>query len=95
MKIAELIIVGLAIISGCECAPDRRLGPEEIISIEPHHATRIFIKYRDKNGQIYTETIHQSNKFKCKNTVIDPHDYLRLYGGSKPYGTFEEPKPLN
>jgi hypothetical protein len=84
-KIAILAVI-LAIL-GCEQYP-KRLGPEEIISVDPHHATRIFIKYRDKNGQIYIDTIHQSNKFSCGDVTIDPHDYLGLYGGSMPYGAF-------
>ena len=47
------------------------------------------IVYEDKNGQVYKKTIHQSNKFRCEDVVIDPRDYLSLYGGLMPYGKFD------
>ena len=64
----------------------KKLGIEKIIAIEPHHATRIFVIYKDKNGLYYSDTIHQSNTVTDGTTTINPHDYLSLYGGKKPYG---------
>ena len=92
-SIAVLIIaIGLTFIfSDCN-GRQKRLGPEKIISVDKHHDTRIFITYKDRNSQTYKEAIHQSNKFRCGDIVINPHDFLRIYGGEMPYGPFDAGK---
>ncbi len=92
-SIAVLIIaIGITFIfSDCN-ESQKRLGPEKIISVDKHSDTRIFITYKDRNSQTYKETIHQSNKFRCGDIVIDPHDFLGTYGGEMPYGPFDAGK---
>ncbi|MDO8260377.1 MAG: hypothetical protein Q7T50_02660 [Candidatus Magasanikbacteria bacterium] len=70
---------------GCNEYPNR-LGIEKIIAVEEHHATRIFVIYKDKNGSYYSDTIHQATTVTDGATTINPHDYLSLYGGKKSYG---------
>ena len=92
-SIAVLIIaIGITFIFSACNESQKRLGPEKIISVDKHHDTRIFITYKDRNSQTYIETIHQSNKFRCGDIVIDPHDFLRKYGGEMPYGPFDAGK---
>ena len=86
----SIIAIGITFIfSDCN---EKRLGPEKIISVHKHHATRIFITYKDRNGQTYKKTIHQSDKFRCGDIVIDPHDFLEIYGGEMTYGPFDAGK---
>ncbi|MEA2035964.1 MAG: twin-arginine translocation signal domain-containing protein [Nanoarchaeota archaeon] len=71
---------------------DRELsGCEKIISVEPYHSTRLFITYETPNSQTRV-SVHYSNKFRCGDVVIDPRDYLRICGGSMPYGAFDAEK---
>jgi len=92
-RIAVLIIaIGITFIfSDCN-ESQKRLGPEKIISVDKHHDTRIVITYKDRNSQTYKETIHQSNEFRCGDIVIDPHDFIEIYGGEMPYGPFDAGK---
>jgi hypothetical protein len=80
-----LVVLMAFMLASCDECP-KRLGIEKIIAVEPHHATRIFVIYKDKNGLYYRDTIHQSNIVTGGTTVINPHDYLSLYDGKKPYG---------
>lgn len=82
----------IACILGCSPSKQEMLGPKEIIAIDSHHYTRIFITYKDLNGQIYNESIHHSNKFIGSDIIINPHDFLALYGGSFPFGPFDAEK---
>lgn len=80
------ILVAFVIFVLVGCNETNRLGMEKIIAVEEHHATRVFIIYKDKNGSYYNATIHQSNTVTDGITTINPHDYLSLYGGKRPYG---------
>ena len=89
-SIAVLIIaIGITLIFSACNESQKRLGPEKIILVDKYHYTRIFITYKDRNGQTYKETIHQTYKFRCGDIVIDPHDFLGIYGGEMPYGPFD------
>jgi len=82
----------LAGLLGCSQSKQEMLGPEEIIAIDSHHYTRIFITYKDLNGSVYNKSIHHSNKFICSGIIINPRDFLALYGGSFPFGPFDAEK---
>lgn len=82
--IFTLLTIALVLFNCGESHP--KLGIEKIIAVEPHHATRVLVVYKDKNGRYYTDTIHQSNSITDGTITINPHDYLAGYGGKKSYG---------
>jgi len=88
LSLALPAVLVVAMSAGCDRGPEK-LGPDEILVIEPHHETRIFITYRDKNEQTYRQTVHRSTKFKCGDIVIDPRDFLKSHADRMPYGAFD------
>lgn len=79
------------VLNSCNEIPEK-MGPKDIISVEPYHATRIKIIYLDRNGNIYTKTLHHLNEFESEEGIIDPQDYLVFYGGKMDYGKFDSTK---
>ena len=80
------VILAMAIcLNSCSHSP-RRLGIDYIVAVLPQHATRVIVVYRDKNGLMYDESLHQSNTETDGKIIVNPQDYLSLYGGKKDYG---------
>lgn len=80
---AIFLFLGLFIFLGCEKTGPERLGIKKIIAVEPHHATRVVVVFKDHNGLYYSESIHHSGSFSDGKITINPSDYL---SGQKHYG---------
>ena len=80
-----ILLLLLALLSDCKEGP-KKMGIEKIIAVEPHHATRITVVYKDKNGMYYRTSLHQSRIITDGFITINPHDYLIGYGDKKTYG---------
>ena len=84
-----LVGIVLGSSAGCDQDPNPERGIDEILEVQPHHATRIMIVYRDRNGETYTRSTHHSNTFTDKNVSLHPSDFLT---GRYPYGKFDAEK---
>lgn len=73
---AIFLFLGLFVFLSCGEAKPERLGIEKIIAVEPHHATRVIVIFKDHNGLYYSESIHHSGSFSDGKVTINPSDYL-------------------
>lgn len=81
-----IILIAALSFAGCNDGP-RQLGIAKIIAVTPHHATRVVVIHKDKNGFYYADSIHHLSTVSDGTTTIHPHDYL---DGRKPYGPLPE-----
>ena len=49
---------------------------KKVLSVAPHHATRIFVTYISQCGDTITSTEHCSATIKADNITFDAQDYL-------------------
>jgi hypothetical protein len=81
--IGSLVLLVIAVFAGCNDGSQKRLGMEKIVTVEPQHATRVIVVYKDKNGLYYEISLHHAFTEDDGYVKIDPREYL---DGKKPYG---------
>ena len=62
----------------CENKPSKHscVGKLQVIKVEPHHATRVFVTYVNSCGDTLIETEHCSATIKADNITFEVRDYL-------------------
>jgi len=88
-----LVILIVLVIASLQMHYDDRqikeLGIDYVIAIELQHSTRVYMIYKDKNGLVYTSSVHCSATIKIENETIHVGSYLN---GTKKCGAFENRK---
>lgn len=76
--ILVLILLGYSCVDEPKC-----YDYKTVLSVEPHHATRIFVTYISQCNDTITSTVHCSATIKAENITFDAADYLN---GNLKYG---------
>jgi hypothetical protein len=82
MKIKTSILALLFVCVSCVDEP-KCYTYKKVLSVSPHHSTRIFVTYVSQCNDTITSTVHCSATIKAENITFDANDYLN---GKLKYG---------
>ena len=85
LKGISVLFFVLAILA-CE---NKCLRPTKVIAVEPYHATRVWIIYKDSDEKYRKESLFQADTINVCGAIIYADDYLC---GRKPYGPIDGQK---
>jgi hypothetical protein len=80
-RIVCLIIAAAVFASAC--GQESRCQNAEIIAVEPYHATRVWVVYKDPDGRYHRESLFQTDSITACGVTVRAEDYL---SGHNAYG---------